>query len=109
MVRMHLWPRGSDPVTPVSAFATHIPSTPHRALSAARTSAREFRDPQDVSWWVDLIRTGGPGDVSRQGRAGSVSLRFQNGAESRHLSPIPPDWRECDCPALWRYCQEATP
>ena len=109
MVRTHLWPRGSDPVTPASAFATHIPSGPRRTPRAARTSAREFRDPQDVSWWVDLIRTGSRGDDTWQGRSGGVSLRFQNGAESRHLSPIPPDWRECDCPTLWRYCELATP
>jgi hypothetical protein len=109
VIRTHLWPRGSDPVAPASAFAAHIPSGPRRATSAARTSAREFRDPQDVSWSVDLIRAGGTGDVTRPGRPVSVSLRFQNGAESRHLSPIPPDWRECDCPTLWRYCQLATP
>ena len=109
MVRSHLWPRGSYPVTPASPFSAHIPSGPRRAPSAARTSEREFRDPQDISWWIDVIRMRGRGDVTGQDRTGSVALRFQNAAESRQLSPIPPDWRECDYPTLWRYCQLATP
>ena len=77
----------------------------------ARSSARRFRDPYDVTWWMDLVRAGVESDIVLPRRVQAVTLRFQNSisAHSRYLHPIPPDWRECDDLALWRYCQQATP
>ena len=81
------------------------------APQAVRSSARRFRDPYDVTWWVDLVRAGVESDIARPRRVQAVTLRFQNSmsAHSRYLHPIPPDWRECDEIALWRYSQQATP
>jgi hypothetical protein len=60
---------------------------------------------------VDLVRAGVEHHIACRGRLEPVTLQFQNGigAHSRYLYPIPPDWRECDDLALWRYCQQATP
>jgi hypothetical protein len=81
------------------------------APQAVRSSARRFRDPYDVTWWVDLVRAGVESDFVPPRRVQAVTLRFQNSisAHSRYLHPIPPDWRECDEIALWRYSQQATP
>jgi hypothetical protein len=79
------------------------------APQTARSWARRFNDPQDVTWWVHLVRPGVESDIVRRGRLQAVMLRFQNGisAHSRYLHPIPPDWRECDDMTLWRYCEQA--
>ena len=36
-------------------------------------------------------------------------LCFDAGADRRRLSPIPPDWEDCEHGALERYCRLATP
>jgi hypothetical protein len=73
----------------------------------ARSWARKFKDPQDVTWWVHLVRPGVESEIVRRGPLQAVLLRFQNGAYTRYLQPIPPDWRECDDMTLWRYCKQA--
>jgi hypothetical protein len=107
-------PRGQHGQSQRTAAASLPPpgGTEHSLLAprAAHSWARRFHDPQDVTWWVDLVRAGAEHDVARGGRLQAVTLRFQNGisAHSRYLQPIPPDWRECDDSALWRYCERAT-
>jgi hypothetical protein len=56
---------------------------------------------------VHLVSPGVESDITRRGRLQAVMLRFQNGAHTRYLEPIPPDWRECDELTLWRYCEQA--
>ena len=77
------------------------------APQTARSWARKFQDPQDVTWWVHLVRPGVQSDIVRRERLQAVMLRFQNGEQSRYLQPIPPDWRECDDLTLWGYCEQA--
>jgi hypothetical protein len=79
------------------------------APQSARSWARRFKDPQDVTWWVHLMRPGVESVVVGPGRLQAVMLRFQNGisAHSRYLHPVPPDWRECDDLTLWHYCEQA--
>ncbi len=36
-------------------------------------------------------------------------LRLRNGAHAHYHHPIPPDWRDRDDSALWRYCEQAMP
>lgn len=76
------------------------------APQTARSWARTFKDPQDLTWWVHLVRPGTGSKIVWPGRLQAVMLRFQNGTESRYLQPIPPDWRECDDMTLWRYCEQ---
>jgi hypothetical protein len=68
-----------------------------------------FQDPHDVTWWLHLVRLGEERDIARRGQLKAVMLRFQNGAGSRYLYPVPPDWRECSDVALWQYCEQAVP
>ena len=79
------------------------------APQTARSAARRFNDPQDVTWWVHLVRPGIQSEIARYGRLHAVMLRFHNGEESRYLQPIPSDWRECDDVMLCRYCEQAKP
>ena len=77
------------------------------APQSVRSWARTFHDPQNVTWWVHLVRPGIESDIARRGRLQAVVLRFQNGTHWRYLHPIPPDWRECDDLTLWGYCEQA--
>ena len=70
--------------------------------------AREFRDPQDSTWRVHLVRPGIGREITLWGRVEGLALRFENGEQSRDLQPVPPDWRDCDEGTLWSYCQQAT-
>ncbi len=118
----------SDVPSPRREAVTSIPRTPHGysyhpaadrwllasrpevsliAPQTARSWARKFKDPHDVTWWVHLVRPGAERDIVRRGPMQAAMLRFQNGAHTRCLQPIPPDWRECDDLTLWCYCEQA--
>ncbi len=73
------------------------------------TCAREFQEPASgTTWRVRVMRlTPAPEPSLWGGRVGPLVLQFENGVEARRLEPAPPDWRECDAAALWRYCQAA--
>jgi hypothetical protein len=75
-----------------------------------RSWARKFTDPQDVTWWVHLVRADVQQSITGRGQPAPITLRFRNGlnAHPRYLFPIPSDWRECDDVRLWAYCQQAT-
>ena len=73
--------------------------------------AREFQEPvSGTKWRVRVMRlTPVPEPSLWGGPVGPLVLQFENGVETRRLEPAPPDWRECDDAALWRYCQAARP
>ena len=66
-------------------------------------------DPQDVTWWVHLVRQDVRFGIARRPRFPPATLRFQNDirTHARYLHPVPPDWRECDDATLWGYCKQA--
>ena len=106
-------PRGRDDQSQRTTSAVPLLARTARHSLAIRRSARAwaraFRDPDDVTWWVHLVRADAPQDSAHPGRLPAMTLRFQNGigADARYLHPIPPDWRECDDVALWAYFEQA--
>ncbi len=73
--------------------------------------ARDFQEPEtSTTWRVRVMRLTPAREPSLWGgRVSPLVLQFENGVERRRLEPAPPDCRECDDAALWRYCEAAQP